>query len=235
MTYRHQVTGGVSGLSLGRLPGPGKVVCVGRNYAEHARELNNPVPATPLLFIKPVTSVVSLEGGISIPENRGKCHHELEVAVLIGSRLSGVDASAVKRGVMGYGLGLDLTLRDLQAELKRKGHPWEIAKAFDGACPLSSFVLAGEISDPENMSLQLLVNGVVRQAGNTSEMIMPVFQLIAYISKCFTLEPGDVVLTGTPAGVAPLQPGDQLTMVLDGQYEFATVVKPRPLKPVRQP
>lgn len=224
MTYRHQITGGASDLPLDRLPGPGKVVCVGRNYAEHARELNNPVPATPLLFIKPVTSVVSLEGGITIPEDRGECHHELEVAALIGSRLSGVDANAVKPGILGYGLGLDLTLRDIQTELKHKGHPWEIAKAFDGACPLSSFVAAGEIADPQNMSLQLLVNGAVRQTGNTSEMIVPVFQLIAYISKCFTLEPGDVVLTGTPAGVGPLRLGDQLTMILDGQYEFATVV-----------
>ena len=224
MTYRHQITGDASDLPLSSLPGLGKVVCVGRNYAEHARELNNPVPDVPLLFIKPATSVVSLEGGITIPENRGECHHELEVAALIGSRLSGVDANAVRGAVVGYGLGLDLTLRDVQAELKHKGHPWEIAKAFDGACPLSSFVAAGEIADPENMNLQLLVNGVARQVGNTSEMIVPVFQLISCISKCFTLEPGDVVLTGTPAGVGPLRPGDQLTMILDGQYEFTTVV-----------
>ncbi|PCJ45638.1 MAG: isomerase/hydrolase [Moraxellaceae bacterium] len=212
MSYRHQFVEPFCD-QAGDLP-LGKVVCVGRNYAEHAKELNNAIPATPMLFIKPATSVVGLETPISIPQDKGRCHHELEVSVLIGKTLVNATAEESKQAVIGYGLGLDLTLRDVQDRLKANGHPWEAAKAFDGACPLSQFIPAAEISNPLTLNLTLERNGQLQQQGNTAEMITGIFELIAYMSTMFTLLPGDVVMTGTPAGVGPLLAGDQLVLTL---------------------
>lgn len=202
----------------------GKVVCVGRNYAEHARELNNPVPAEPILFIKPASSLVSLEGEWAIPQGLGEVHHETEVALLIGQRLQRASAEQARAAVVGYGLALDLTLRDLQSQLKQKGHPWERAKAFDGGCPLSSFVPAEQVANPEQLTFSLNVNGLLRQQGDVRDMMMPLFELVAHISQWFTLNPGDVVLTGTPAGVAALASGDELVLELDGYARFAARV-----------
>lgn len=218
MSYQHILDGKKLDLPVG------KVVCVGRNYAEHAKELNNPVPTAPILFMKPATAIVPLEPAFDIPKNQGECHHELEMAVLIGQPLKYADEAAAKNAVLGYGVGLDLTLRDLQNKLKEKSHPWEVAKAFDGANPLSGFVSANRIADPEHTDIELTVNGSVRQKGNTSDMITPVFRLIAYISDYFTLLPGDVVMTGTPAGVAALQAGDKLTLHLADKIACSTRV-----------
>ena len=186
-------------------PVPSKIVCIGRNYAEHAKELNNPIPTSPLLFIKTANSVVAFEKPFAIPAAHGSCHHELEIALLMG-----------EKGIVGVGLALDLTLRDLQDRLKGKGHPWEKAKAFDGACPLSEFVaLDDELrSQLDNLSLELRRNGVQQQCGNSSQMLTPVPALLEEIAQYFTLLPGDVVLTGTPAGVGPLYSGDELEAVL---------------------
>ena len=203
----------------------GKVVCVGRNYAAHAKELNNPVPSSPMLFIKPTTAVVGLDAPIVIPQGRGACHHELEVSVLIGEVLTNTSSEAAKQAIVGYGLGLDLTLRDVQNTLKEKGHPWEAAKAFDGSCPLSAFVPAEQIADPLNLDLKLERNGVLQQKGNTSDMITGVFDLVAFMSTQFTLLPGDVVMTGTPAGVGPLESGDELALILDKYCEFTVLVR----------
>ncbi len=192
----------------------GKVVCVGRNYAEHAAELNNPVPTTPLLFMKPSTAVVDLNTPFAIPSNRGACHHETEIAILIGSTLTAVEAQDVPAAIAGIGVALDLTLRDVQAELKKQGYPWEVAKAFDGSCPLSHFAPYDAATDLTNLKIRLSVNGIIKQQGCASEMITPIQPLIAYISQIFTLLPGDVVLTGTPKGVGPLQHGDQLKVEL---------------------
>ena len=220
MSYQHQYVDGT------RIHFPlGKVVCVGRNYAEHAKELNNPVPSEPLLFIKPATAVVDLEGGFAIPEGRGEVHYETEIAVLIGKPLSTQPDDDEARGaISGFGLALDLTLRDVQARLKDKGHPWEIAKAFDGACPLSPFVPADAVEDLTDIGVRLTVNGEVRQDGNSRDMLTPILALIRYISGHFSLQPGDVVLTGTPAGVGPLGHGDQLALELPGLCRFETHV-----------
>lgn len=201
----------------------GKVVCVGRNYLDHIRELRNAVPEAPILFMKPATALVTLEQPIRLPKGRGECHHEIELAVLIGRDLQNVDANAARQASVGYGVALDLTLRDVQNELKKKGYPWEIAKAFDGSCPLSPFLKAEALSDPQAVDLSLQANGVTRQQGNTRQMIIGIFELIAGISTHFTLKPGDVVLTGTPAGVGPLRSGDALMMSLAG-YNFAAQV-----------
>jgi len=219
MSYQHLLNGEKLNLPMG------KVVCVGRNYAEHAKELNNPVPSSPILFIKPSTAVVPFAGEICIPKDQGSCHHELEMSVLIGKPLQHASETDVKNAILGFGLGLDLTLRDLQSKLKEKSHPWEVAKSFDGACPLSEFVPAVAVKDPLDTPLSLHVNGVCRQQGTTRDMITPLYALIAYMSQFFTLLPGDVVLTGTPAGVAALQVGDLLQANLgDGLTCSATVV-----------
>lgn len=192
----------------------GKIVCVGRNYAEHARELNNPVPSAPLLFIKPATSAVSLGEPIADPFERGDVHFETELALLIGETLSDASPQAAARAVVGVGLALDLTLRDVQARLKEKGHPWEIAKAFDGACPLSSFVAIDDVPDWNALTFSLDIDGERRQTGQGSDMLFAVPALLAEMSQHFTLEPGDVVLTGTPAGVGPLPRSGKLHFVL---------------------
>ena len=211
MTYRHRYRdGGEVGLPVG------KAVCVGRNYLEHIRELNNPVPETPILFMKPGTALVGLDEPLRLPADQGACHHEVELAVLIGRRLSRVGTAPARTAGAGYGVCLDLTLRELQAELKTKGQPWERAKAFDGACPTAPFLKPEALPDPRAVELSLTVNGEPRQRGNTRQMILGIFELIAHISRSFSLLPGDVVLTGTPAGVAELRPGDQLVLGLAG-------------------
>jgi len=202
----------------------GKVVCVGRNYAEHARELNNPVPSEPILFIKPATAVQPFAEPVHWPLGHGECHHEVEIAVLIGRDLKQMNEEQAVAGIAGFGLALDLTLRDLQSKLKEKGHPWEVAKAFDGACPLSSFVRPEQVADLADIPLRLTVNGQLRQDGNSSQMLTSIPKLISYISQYFTLQAGDVVLTGTPAGVGPLRAGDQLKAELPGLLSVETRV-----------
>ena len=202
----------------------GKVVCVGRNYAQHAKELNNPVPSEPLLFLKPATSVTAFVEGIRLPQFGGSCHFETELALLIGGELCNASADEVLPAVAGVGLALDLTLRELQSQLKDKGHPWEKAKAFDGSCPLSPFVSAGQVVNWTDIKLTMHCNGELRQRGNSADMLTPVADLLAYISRYFTLQPGDVVLTGTPAGVGELQSGDLVTAALTGLLSAETKV-----------
>lgn len=218
MAYQHRYLDG-SPLDLP----VGKVVCIGRNYLDHIRELNNAVPETPILFMKPATALSLLDQPIRLPEGRGECHHEVELAVLVGQELRNADATSTRMAVAGYGVALDLTLRDLQNELKKKGHPWETAKGFDGSCPLSPFLKPDALPEPQATDLSLQVNGTVRQQGNTQLMIVGIFELMAYISTHFTLQPGDVVLTGTPAGVAPLASGDALVLSL-ASHDFTARV-----------
>lgn len=192
----------------------GKAVCVGRNYAAHAQELGNDVPDIPLLFMKPTSAFCRMEEPLTLPQNQGEVHHEIEMVALIGEQLKNADKDTARFAILGYALGLDLTLRDVQNQLKQKGHPWERAKAFDGAAPLSGFIDARGISVRQQPQITLAINGEMRQSGHTGLMLFPTFELIAHISEHFTLEPGDVVFTGTPAGVGALQSGDQLEMKL---------------------
>jgi 2-keto-4-pentenoate hydratase/2-oxohepta-3-ene-1,7-dioic acid hydratase in catechol pathway len=220
MVYQHQFTdGAVSELAMG------KVVCVGRNYAEHARELDNPVVSEPLLFIKPSTTVVPLTDPIVLSSRRGPVHYETEIALLIGSTLSGdVTGQQASDAVAGVGLALDLTLRELQDQLKAKAHPWERAKAFDGACPLSAFIRPEQAPALTALPLELKINGVVRHQGSSADMITPIVPLLQHIAQVFTLLPGDVVITGTPAGVGVLNAGDDLTLAIPGALQVSTVV-----------
>lgn len=192
----------------------GKIVCIARNYAEHIRELGNEVPDRPVFFMKPASSVIGEGEKIVIPVFSQDCQHEVELALLIGRTIKGISAADALSAVAGYGVAIDLTLRDVQSELKSKGLPWEVAKAFDTACPLSDFVPAGTVRDPQNLPIALHVNGEVRQEASTALMLRPIPQLIAAISAIFTLEAGDVILTGTPAGVSRLSSGDRVTATI---------------------
>ena len=217
MQYKHQFIDGTDA----NLP-VGKVICVGRNYADHAAELNNPVPTTPMLFLKPATAIVPMAEPFEVPMDYGSVHFETEMAVLIGQTLKNANKHEIEDAIVGVGLGLDLTLRDLQSKLKERGHPWEKSKAFDGSCPLSLFLEPDAVGDLQDQQIKLTVNGQLRQNGNTSHMLNQVFPLIAYMSHYFTLQPGDVVLTGTPAGVGSIVPGDQLVVELGDQLKVDT-------------
>jgi len=220
MTYQHQWKDGTA-VSLP----VGKVVCVGRNYAAHARELGNAVPEAPILFLKPATALVALSPDFAIPVGRGSCHHETEISLLIGSTLTGqVSAAEVRVAIVGITLGLDLTLRDVQNQLKQQGHPWEVAKAFDGAAPMAAFAPLPVATDLAGLHFTLTVNGEVRQQGHSADMITAIVPLLQFIATIFTLQPGDVVMTGTPEGVAALSAGDALVLSL-GEQSWATRVR----------
>lgn len=186
----------------------GKILCIGRNYVDHIRELGNEAPDAPVIFMKPASAVIDDGGTAVIPSYSNDCHHEAELALLIGKTGKNIPAEKVMEHVAGFGVALDLTLRDVQSEQKKKGLPWEIAKGFDSSCPLSSFVSAAQVPDPQNLTIRLTVNGEPRQDGCTAMMIHPIADLVSHMSGIFTLEPGDIILTGTPAGVGPLRHGD---------------------------
>jgi acylpyruvate hydrolase len=194
----------------------GKILCIGRNYSEHIKELGNATPEAPVIFIKPASSVIGEGEAIVIPSYSHDCHHEAELALLIGRKGKDIPEDRAMEYIAGYGVGIDLTLRDVQGELKKKGLPWEIAKGFDTSCPLSSFVEASNVADPQNLQIRLTVNGEIRQDGNTSMMIHRIPAIVSHMSGRFTLEPGDVILTGTPAGVSRIVSGDNLVAEIPG-------------------
>ncbi len=195
--------------------GVGKIVCLGRNYLEHIRELNNEVPDQPVIFCKPGSSLLENGGTVIIPAYSTDCHHELELAVLIGKIGKNIPAAEAMTHVCAYGVALDLTLRDVQSRQKEKGLPWEIAKGFDTACPLSDFIPADQVANPDNLEICLKINGQIRQQGNTNMMMRSVAKIISELSEFYTLEEGDIILTGTPAGVGPMYSGD----ILEGEIE----------------
>lgn len=205
---------------------PTKLVCVGRNFAAHAREMKSDVPDSPVLFLKPPSAIVSEGETVVRPGISKNVHHEVELTVLFGSTASRVEAADALGHVAGYGVGLDMTLRDIQDEAKKKGLPWAVAKGFDTSAPLSHFVPASQVSDPHQLRLELRVNGEIRQQGSTDHFVFTLPQLIAYASTFFTLERGDILFTGTPEGVGPVKLGDRLEgRLLDLQGNELTSVR----------
>ncbi|MGW8312784.1 MAG: fumarylacetoacetate hydrolase family protein [Desulfuromonadales bacterium] len=188
----------------------GKIVCIGRNYSEHIKELGNQTPDKPVIFMKPASAILASGGTVTIPAYSDECHHEIELAVLIGKEAKNITAEQALHHVAGYAVALDLTLRDVQNVQKKKGLPWEIAKAFATSCPLSDFVTKDRVPNPQKLRLILSVNGEVRQDGNTADMMLPLAELISAVSEYFTLEEGDILLTGTPSGVGRICSGDRL-------------------------
>lgn len=191
----------------------GKVVCIGRNYVEHAKELDNPIPSSPLLFIKPATSLVAFDNEVTLNAALGEHHYEAELALLIGTKIDAGTSTPLTH-IAGVGLALDLTLRDLQSELKAQGHPWERAKAYDNSCPITPFVPCDENTFTKSIEYRFWQNGELKQHGDSSLMIFPITELLKEVSRYFTLQPGDIVLTGTPKGVGSLAQGDKLKLQL---------------------
>lgn len=187
-----------------------KILCIGRNYAEHAKEMKAEVPSDPVFFLKPRTALVASGGGIEIPPISKDVHHEVEMTVLVGRGGRNIPEEQARFHVAGFGVGLDMTLRDVQAEAKKKGLPWTLAKGFDTSAPVSAFVPAAQVPDVGALEIELKVNGHIRQHGSLRDLIFPVERLIAYLSRFITLEEGDVIFTGTPEGVAQVVPGDRL-------------------------
>ncbi len=219
MTYLHKdASGHTIDLEVG------KAVCIGRNYMDHINELGNAVPTSPLLFIKPKSAFCDFAEPFPIPQQQGECHNELEVALLLKTRLTKASADEVLSAIWGVGLGLDLTLRDLQQSLKEKGQPWERAKAFDYSCPVSHFVPIEQFTDLQDLHFSLDINGVRRQTGHTALMLTSICEMLAFMSHAFTLLPGDVVMTGTPKGVGPLQVGDNIDASLESYMTISTSV-----------
>ena len=195
-----------------------RVYCIGRNYAEHAKEMGAQAVsrANPVFFMKPADAIVPEGGDIPYPSATRELHHEVEMVVALAKGGRDIDASRAPDCVFGYGVGLDLTRRDLQAAMKAKGLPWDVAKGFDASAPVSALRAASEIGHPSHARLSLAVNGETRQQTDIADMIFPVADIIAELSKLFELKPGDLIYTGTPAGVGPLVRGDRFLAELAG-------------------
>lgn len=191
-----------------------KLICIGRNYADHAKEMKADVPKVPMFFLKPSTAVIGNGGTIIIPPISNDLHHEVELTVLLGKGGKNIAQGDAMEYVAGYGIGLDMTLRDVQAEAKKKGLPWTLAKGFDTSAPLSSFVPAASVPDPHALNVTLTVNGATRQHSTTANFIFTIDTLLSYVSQYITLEPGDIFFTGTPEGVAQTVSGDKLEATL---------------------
>jgi 2-keto-4-pentenoate hydratase/2-oxohepta-3-ene-1,7-dioic acid hydratase in catechol pathway len=198
---------------------PGKIVCVGRNYREHAKELGNEVPKEPLIFLKPPSSVIWEGEAIVLPPASSRVEHEGEIGVVVGRSLSRVSESDAARGIRAIIAVNDVTARDLQ---KTDGQ-WTRAKGFDTFCPLGEE--SSKLPDLDSLTVVTRVNGVERQRGKSSEMVFSIPSLLAYISRIMTLEPGDLVATGTPSGVGPLAPGDVVEIEIPGVSRVSNPVK----------
>jgi fumarylpyruvate hydrolase len=194
-----------------------RVFCVGRNYAEHAKEMGASVDASaPMFFCKPADAVVADGADLPYPQATSDLHHEVEMVVALKSGGRDLDAAQAATAIFGYGVGLDLTRRDLQAIAKAKSHPWDVAKGFDHSAPVSALRMASEASPHAETEISLHVNGNLRQHSHLGEMVHSVIDIIQALSTLFELKPGDIIFTGTPAGVAALQRGDHFHAELQG-------------------
>ncbi len=188
----------------------GKIVCVGRNYAEHAKELGNEVSDKPVIFIKPASSLIFSGDEIIHPPYSSEMHHEVELVLLIRSEIKNADVITAENAVAGYAVGLDMTLRDIQKELRKKGDPWTIAKCFDTSAVVSDFILKSDYTITYDEEISLSVNDTIRQREKLSTMLFKPAEIVSYISSLMTLEKGDLIFTGTPAGVSKVVKGDRI-------------------------
>lgn len=202
-----------------------KIVCVGRNYAEHARELKNEIPSDPVLFMKPDSAVLRNHSAFYVPDFSNNLQYEAEVVVKISKLGKSISERFAHRYFDELTLGIDFTARDVQEKLKQKGLPWEMAKAFDSSAAIGDFVSVDTIEDYQNIGFSLQKNGVEVQVGNTAQMLFSINKLIAYISKYFTLKLGDLIFTGTPAGVGVVAPNDLLVGFLNDKKVLEIPIK----------
>ena len=202
-----------------------RIFCIGRNYAEHIQELSNTVPTKPVVFIKPASCLVKPGEKIHFPKHGKELHHEVEIVVKVSSEGRVVREEEALSYVSGVSVGLDLTLRDVQTDLKKKGLPWEIAKAFEQSAPIGDFVPYDKSVDLNNISFGCRVNGIEKQRGNSRDMIFSIPKLLVELSKIWVLRPGDLLFTGTPSGVGPLKVGDSIEIKsnLTGSFSWSIV------------
>jgi 2-keto-4-pentenoate hydratase/2-oxohepta-3-ene-1,7-dioic acid hydratase in catechol pathway len=187
-----------------------RVFCIGRNYVEHVHELSNVMPAKPVVFIKPASCLVGPGEKIHFPKHGNELHHEVEIVVRVSKKGRARTEEEALSFINAISIGLDLTLRDVQTELKQKGLPWEIAKAFDQSAPIGDFIPYDGLLDLKNISFGCKINGIKRQRGNTGNMIFSIQKLLVELSKIWVLRPGDLIYTGTPSGVGPLKIDDRI-------------------------
>jgi len=202
-----------------------KIICIGRNYVDHAKELNNPLPKAPVFFLKPDTSLLIRNRPFYYPEFSKEIHYETELVIKINRNGKHIQEKFSSKYFNEIGLGIDFTARDLQTNCKQKGLPWEIAKGFDNAAPLSKIISMDELSDTDNIKFHLEINGKRVQEGNSADMIFSVNKIISYVSQFITLKMGDLIFTGTPAGVGPIKIGDHLVGYLEDKKMLNFVIK----------
>jgi len=195
---------------------PSKIICLGRNYAEHAKELGHEIPKEPVIFLKPPSALIGPEETIILPRKSQRVDHEVELAVIIGKKGKNIPRAKAMDHVLGYTILMDLTARDIQWEAKEKGLPWTVAKGFDTFAPIGPRVVDKRELDVNDLEIGLKVNGEVRQLSRTSKMIFKIDEIIEYVSSIMTLEKGDIIATGTPEGVGPLRHGDFVEAWIEG-------------------
>lgn len=194
-----------------------KIIAIGRNYAEHAKELNNPVPASPVIFMKPDTALLKDNKPFYHPDFSEDIHHEIELVLKISKEGKHISEKFAGNYFEDIGIGIDFTARDIQQRHKEKGLPWELAKSFDGSAPISTFVPKTQFADLHNLNFRLDINGNTRQSGNTKNLIFSFANIIAFVSRYITLKKGDLIFTGTPGGVGKVKIGDRLEGYLENE------------------
>ncbi len=202
-----------------------KIFCVGRNYIDHAKELKNPVPKKPLIFTKPITAILDRNRPFYYPEFSQDIHFEVELVIKMCRHAKHVEEKFAHKYYEEIAVGIDFTARDIQAELKKKGHPWDIAKGFDRSAPISKFIPIESLNNSKDIQFSLKQNGELKQRGQSSEMIFSFDYLIYHLSKYFTLQKGDLIYTGTPAGVGPVQIGDVLECFIEDKEMLKCAIK----------
>ena len=202
-----------------------KIICIGRNYTEHVKELSNALPTEPVFFMKPDTSIITGNKPFFLPDFSNEIHHEVEIVLKISKVGKTIAEKFASRYYDEIGIGIDFTARDLQAKAKEKGLPWEIAKAFEGSAPLGKFISKKDLTDPKNINFHLDKNGKMVQQGSTIDMIFSFDRIISYVSRFFPLKTGDLIFTGTPAGVGPVTIGDHLQAYIENELLLDFKVK----------
>ena len=202
-----------------------KIIAIGRNYAEHAKELNNPVPAVPVIFMKPETAIIKDNKPFYHPDFSDDVHHEIEIVLKISKEGKHISEKFAADYYEEIALGIDFTARDIQSKHKEKGLPWELAKAFDGSAPISAFVPKSKFPQIYDLNFKLDVNGETRQQGNTRDLLFPFENIIAFVSRYITLKKGDLIFTGTPQGVSKVKVGDRLEGYLEDEKLLDFYVK----------
>lgn len=202
-----------------------KIICIGRNYREHAKELNNPLPSKPVFFLKPETALLIKNRPFFYPDFSKEIHYETELVIKIGKNGKHIGEKFASSYFSEIALGVDFTARDLQQECKTKGLPWEVAKGFDQSAPISKFIALDDLQNKNEIGFRLELNGKNVQTGNSTDMVFGFEKLISYVSRFITLRMGDIIYTGTPEGVGPVKIGDRLTGYIEDRKMFDFVVK----------